>query len=116
MIQVLAILAVVTALTGLWGGWERQGKLTAQAQVAERDAKIEQQNAAIKATAEDGQRRVAAAALGVQTARKATQALAADRDRLLAAAFKPDGTATPTPPGACPEKAAAAIVRAGLRP
>lgn len=115
MIYLLGGLALIAALSGLWGGWERQGKLTAQAQVAERDAKIEQQNQAVAATKADGDRRVAAATLGVQNARKATQALAADRDRLLAAAFRPDGTAKPTPPGACPEKQAAEIVRAGLK-
>jgi len=88
---------------------EHSGKLEAQAQVAERDAKIGAQNAAIATTKAEGDRRVAAASQGVVKATQATAKARNEAERLRVA-----GRA-PTMPSACPAGDAVKEVRAGLR-
>ena len=110
MIYVLGAFALVAALSGLWGGWEHKGKLEAQAQVAERDAKIEAQNQAIATTKAEGDRRVAAASAGAAKAAQATRAARSEAERLRGI------QALPTPAGDCPAGVAVAEVRKGLKP
>ena len=86
----------------------RAGKF--EAQVSERDAKIEQQNQAIVATKAEGDRRVAAATQGVAKATTETARARSEAERL-----KGLQTAA-TPAGACPAALGAAEIRKGLKP
>lgn len=109
MIYLYIAAAIAFAGLGAYAKIEHSRADAAQAQVAERDAKIEQQNAAIKATKEEGDRRVAAASQGVVRATKETAAARTEAERLKTL------SAAPTPAGACPAGAAMAEIRKGLK-
>lgn len=110
MIYLYVAAAIAFAGMGIALKVEHSGKLTAQAQVAERDAKIEAQNEAVKVTKADGDRRVAEASKGVKAATQATAKARNEAERLRVA------SRAPTMPGACPAGDAVADIRAGLKP
>ncbi len=109
MIWLYAAAAIAFAAVSGYAAIEhsRAGKF--EAQVAERDAKIEQQNAAIATTKADGERRVAEASKGVAKAATATKAARNEAERLRVV------TRTVTVPGACPAADAVAELRKGLQ-
>ena len=109
MIYLLGALALVAALSGAFGAWEHKGKLRAEAQVGELQAKIETQNQAVLATKAEGDRRVAQARQGVAQATQATAVYRTEAERLRGLA------GSQTPAGACPEAAAVAELRRNLK-
>lgn len=68
MMWVIGGMALVIALLGAGMKMEHSGKVAAQAQVAERDAKIEQQNAAVKQLKTDSDRKAAEGAAALRKA------------------------------------------------
>ena len=109
VIWLIGGMALVIALLGAGMKMEHSGKVAAEAQVAERDAKIQAQNAAVATTKADGDRRVAEAKKGITRAATATQEARKEAERLRVASRN-----TPTKPGACPAGDAVAEVRKGL--
>lgn len=108
MMYVLGIMALITALTAGWGTWEHHSKVAAEAQVEELQTKVDAQNAAIKATKEEGDKRVAAATNGIIVATKTTKAAQDEAARLRALQMGA------TPAGPCPAGSAASEIRKGL--
>lgn len=108
MVYLYIVVAIAFAGLGAYAKIEHSGKLEAEAQVAERDAKITAQNAAIATTKADGDRRVAEAQKGIAKAATASQAARNEAERLRVA------SRTPAKPSACPAGDAVAEIRKGL--
>ena len=68
MIWLYAAAAIAFAAVGAYAKIEHSGKLAAQAQVAERDARIEQQNQAVEQLKADSDRKAAAGAVALRKA------------------------------------------------